>query len=179
MKSILAFGASSSKNSINKTLANYAAGLIDNAEVKLLDLNDFDMPIFSVDRENENGIHPLAVQFKEEIKAADGILISLAEHNSAYSAAFKNIYDWVSRLAPDVWEGKPMFLLATAPGPWGGKSVLKLAYDRFSRRNRNTIETFSLPEFSKNFSVKKGILNSALKTEFEGKLEKFSKAVLL
>ena len=53
MIKIVAFGASSSKTSINKQLANYAAQQIPNAEVNLLDLNGYEMPIYSVDKENE------------------------------------------------------------------------------------------------------------------------------
>lgn len=177
MKKILAFGASNSSTSINKTFATYISHKLNDVEVNLLDLNDFEMPIFSIDRENENGIHQLAVDFKALIKESDGIVISFAEHNSAYSTAFKNIYDWVSRMAPDVWEGRPMFLAATAPGPWGGKSVLKIAYERFSRGNKNTILTFSLPEFGKNFSSENGITNGELKAEFEVKLGKFQQAL--
>ena len=55
-KKIIAFGASSSKYSINQKLANFAANAISNANVKLLDLNDFEMPTFNVDREKESGI---------------------------------------------------------------------------------------------------------------------------
>ena len=52
---IIAFGGSPSKNSINKKLATYAANLFENAEVEVLDLNDFQMPIFTVDIEKEIG----------------------------------------------------------------------------------------------------------------------------
>ena len=176
-KKIIAFGASNSRQSINKTLATFAANQLNEIDIKILDLNDFEMPIYSIDRENENGIHTLAQQFKQEIQDADGILISFAEHNGAYSTAFKNIYDWVSRMAPDVWEGKPMFLMATSPGEWGGKSVLTMAYERFSRRNSNTIVTFSLPSFSKKFSIELGIVNDGLKQEFDSKLALFSAAL--
>jgi NAD(P)H-dependent FMN reductase len=177
MKKIIAFGASSSRKSINRKLANHVANQLHGVNVKLLDLNDFEMPIFSIDREQENGIHELAHQFKQEIKNADGIVISFAEHNSAYSAAFKNIYDWVSRIAPDVWEGKPMFLAATSPGSHGGKSVLELATNRFKRRNLNTIVTFSLPSFGKNFSAEGGILDENLRAEFETQLKVFELSV--
>ena len=54
---IIAFGASPSKNSINKKLATYAATLFENAEVEVLDLNDFQMPIFTVDIEPAIGQH--------------------------------------------------------------------------------------------------------------------------
>lgn len=58
---ILAFAASSSRKSINKQLVTYAASIlkseiISGAEVEIIDLNDFEMPIYSIDREEENGI---------------------------------------------------------------------------------------------------------------------------
>ncbi|MEO0877483.1 MAG: NAD(P)H-dependent oxidoreductase, partial [Bacteroidota bacterium] len=64
-KKILAFGASNSRNSINKQLASYAAGQLTDATITLLDLNDFEMPIYSIDREKESGIPQLAEQFKQ------------------------------------------------------------------------------------------------------------------
>ena len=70
MKSILAFGASSSRRSINKQLSEYAASQLKGVQVKVLDLNNFEMPLFSVDKEAEQGIPELAYRFKEEIKQA-------------------------------------------------------------------------------------------------------------
>ena len=67
MKKIIAFGASSSKNSINKQLATFAANQFQNASVEILDLNDYEMPVFSVDKQAENGIHPLAHDFYAKI----------------------------------------------------------------------------------------------------------------
>ncbi len=60
---IIAFGGSPSKNSINKKLATYATSLFENTDVEVLDLNDFQMPLFSVDVEKEIGQHPLAQAF--------------------------------------------------------------------------------------------------------------------
>ena len=108
---ILAFGASNSKTSINKQFATYASNQIEKAEVILLDLNDFEMPIYSIDKEKENGIPDLAKEFKQYIKDCDGIIISFAEHNGAYTAAFKNIFDWISRIEkviPKILAGKGM-----------------------------------------------------------------------
>jgi NAD(P)H-dependent FMN reductase len=63
MKKIIAFGASSSKDSINKQLATYAAGQFKNASVEVLDLNDYEMPIFSTDKEAAS-IPTLATDFR-------------------------------------------------------------------------------------------------------------------
>ncbi|MDW7693143.1 NAD(P)H-dependent oxidoreductase [Flammeovirgaceae bacterium SG7u.111] len=176
-KKILAFGASNSKESINKQLAAYAANQVEGAEVMLLDLNDFEMPIYGIDKEKALGIPELAQEFKELVKGADGIVISFAEHNGAYTTAFKNIFDWISRLGKDVWEGKPMFLLATSPGARGGKTVLDIAYNRFSFANKNVIETFSLPSFNESFSEEEGIINKDLSDQFEQHLKRFVSAL--
>ena len=170
---ILVFAASNSINSINKKLAYFASSQIKNSSITFLDLNDFEMPIYSIDREKETGIPRLALQFKEEIKNTDGILISFAEHNGAYSTAFKNIFDWISRINKSVWENKPMFLMATSPGSHGGKSVLHIAATRFRRGNSNLIIEFSLPSFNLNFSEKIGIINPDHKSEFEKQLSEF------
>ena len=131
MKKIIAFGASSSKNSINKQLANYVANQFQNANVDLLDLNDYEMPVFSVDKEKTQGIPELAKAFFAKLGNADLILISFAEHNGAYSTAFKNIFDWISRIDGNTFQGKQMLLLATSPGPRGGSTVLEIAKNRF------------------------------------------------
>lgn len=173
-KKILAFGASSSKHSINKKLASYAANRLEEGQINLLDLNDFEMPIYSIDREKENGFPDLAYQFKKHISECDGIIISFAEHNGAYTAAFKNIFDWVSRIDKNVWDNKPMLLLSTSDGGRGAKTVLELATAKFKRMNSNTVFSYSLPSFYNNFDEQRGIVNSELAKNLERMLKEFS-----
>ena len=173
MSKILAFGASSSKRSINKKLAVYVASCIPNADVNILDLNDYEMPIYSIDRENADGIPDLAHRFKQQFKNSDAVVISFAEHNASYTSAFKNIFDWVSRIDKNVWHNKPMFLLATSTGANGAVIVLEAAFSRISRRNTNHISTFSLPNFNENFNDNLGITDPKLKSIFESKLNEF------
>ena len=165
-KKIIAFGASSSKNSINKQLASYAASQFNGAEIELLDLNDYEMPIFSLDKEAENGIPELATTFFNKLSTADLIIISLAEHNGAYSTAFKNIFDWISRINPKFLNEKPTLLLATSPGPRGGLTVLEIAKNRFPFQGAVIKGSFSLPSFNDNFDSEKGIINEELKNNF-------------
>lgn len=165
MKKIIAFGASSSKTSINQQLAIYAASLFENALVEVLDLNHYEMPLFSVDKEQENGIPELATQFYSKIGTADLIIISLAEHNGAYSSAFKNILDWTSRINGKTFQEKEMLLLATSPGARGGSTVLDIAKNRFPFQGGIVKGTFSLPSFYDNFDAEKGITNESLNTE--------------
>ena len=165
MKKIIAFGGSSSKNSINKQLATYTANLFENVEVEILDLNDYEMPVFSVDKEKENGIHTLAHDFFAKIGTADFIVLSLAEHNGAYSSAFKNTLDWASRINAKTFQQKPMLLLATSPGARGGSSVLDIASKRFPFQGGEVKGTFSLPTFYENFDAVNGIINPELKNQ--------------
>ena len=91
------------------------------------------MPIYSEDLQNLSGIPKKAFDFKSEISNSDALVISLAEHNGSYTAAFKNIYDWISVIETDVWCSKPILLLSTSTGARGGKTVLDTAHSRFSR----------------------------------------------
>lgn len=171
---IVAFGASPSKNSINKKLATYAASLFENAEVEVLDLNDYQMPLFSVDVEAEIGQHELAKAFLVKIESADFLVVSMAENNGNYSAAFKNVFDWSSRIMGKVFQGKPMLLMATSPGGRGGASSLEIAKNAFPRYGADIKATFSLPSFNENFDVEKGVISNV---EFDNQLKEIVKSL--
>lgn len=158
---IVAFGGSNSTKSINKQLATYAAGLFENAEVEVLDLNDFAMPLFSVDLDKEVGQHDLAKAFLAKIKNADILVVSLAENNNNYSAAFKNLFDWCSRVLKDVFQQKPMLLMATSPGSRGGASVLEIGRNALPRYGADIKATFSLPAFNANFDLEQNKISNA------------------
>ncbi|OCB78730.1 NADPH-dependent FMN reductase [Flavobacterium crassostreae] len=171
---IIAFGASSSKNSINKNVAIYAASLFEKAQVEVLDLNDFEMPLFSVDTEQQIGQHPLAQSFLDSIASADVLVVSLAEHNGNYAAAFKNILDWCTRITPKVFHGKPMLLMAASPGGRGGATVLEIATNAFARFGAEIKETFLLPNYYSNFDgLKMQLSDPELDTELKTKVQRF------
>ena len=172
---IIAFGGSPSKNSINKKLATYAASLFEKPDVEVLDLNDFQMPLFSVDIEKEIGQHPLAQAFLDKIASADILVVSLAENNGNYSAAFKNVFDWCSRINGKVFQQKSMLLMATSDGKRGGASVLEIAKNAFPRYGADIKATFSLPSFNDNFDVEKGkISNLELDNQLKEIVKKFN-----
>lgn len=176
MKNIIAFAGSNSKNSINKDLIIYTSSLVDNVKVNILDLNDFELPLYGIDYEEEHGIPDNAKKFLDLIKASDGIVLSLAEHNGAYSAAFKNLFDWMSRTDNKLWSDKPMLLMAASPGGRGGQSVLEIAKGTFPRMSANVTSTFSLPFFQKNFSEGK-IIDADLNNQLKQAVSEFSKAL--
>lgn len=167
-KKVIAFGASNSSRSINKKLVTYASRLLDDADVEILDLNDYELPLFSVDREDEMGQPELAQAFLKKITDCDGIIISFAEHNGCYSAAYKNIYDWASRIRAKVYQDKPMVLLATSPGGRGGQSVLDLALSQIPRFGGQIKASVSVPMFAENFNPDSGaVSNDAIRAQLQ------------
>lgn len=171
---ILAFAGSNSSASINKQLVTYATTFFTEHEVEILDLNDYEMPLFSVDKLAKNGLPKLATNFAKKIDESDLLLISLAENNGAYTVAFKNIFDWIS-VIPErkaFWGNKPSFIMATSPGPRGGASVLNLATTTLPYYGTKVVETFSLPSFYQNFNAESGIVNTAFNADLKAKIEK-------
>ena len=176
MKNIIAFAGSNSKTSINKQLAVYASSLTKNVEVNILDLNNFKLPLYGIDLEIEKGIPDDAHKFLNLIKASDGIILSLAEHNGAYSTVFKNLFDWMSRIDGKLWSEKPTLLMATSPGARGGASVLAIAKGRFPFMGGNIVADFSLPSFGDNFQEGK-IIDEDLNTQLVEKVLKFQNSL--
>ena len=164
---IIAFGASSSKHSINKQFATFVANQLTGNEIEVLDLNDYEMPLYSFDKEQENGFPQLAHNFITKIKGADFLIISMAEHNGNNTAAFKNIFDWTSRIEAKIFEGKKMLLLSTSPGGRGGQNSLDIAKGRFPYHGAEIVGTFSLPKFYENFNEVNGITDANLKLQLE------------
>ena len=149
---LLAFAASSSKTSINKQLITYAVTLLVDCQAEILDLNDYELPLFSEDREKELGQPDLAKDFLQKIGSCDALVVSFAEHNGSYSAAYKNLFDWCSRIDTKVFQNKPMVLLATSPGARGASNVLKIATSSAPFFGGDVKASLSIPKFYDNFS---------------------------
>ena len=175
---ITAFAASNSRTSINKSLVQYAAKFLKVADVNLLDLNDFELPVFSEKLEEEIGQPPQAHDFLANIAASDGVLVSFAEHNGNYSATYKNTFDWASRINPKVYQKKPVTIMSTSPGGRGGKGVLSIASSQLPFFDAEVISSFSLPNFYENFDLDKlCITESSLDEELQVVMMDFEKRI--
>ena len=169
---ILAFGTSSSRTSINKALATYTAGLLD-GEVETIELNDYEMPIYSADREKADGIPAEAQAFYDKIGQADALVISFAEHNGSFTAAYKNLFDWASRINQEVYQGKPTVLLATSPGENGASSVFAAAKGSAPYFAMDVRASLSVSNFYDNFDMEIGrITNPDIQTQLEAAVAK-------
>lgn len=126
---ILAIPASNSRNSINRQLLGYVAEILadtHDTQVEFLDLNDYEMSIYSPEREAE-GIPDKAQRFFDAIGQSDAVIVSYAEYNGSFTPAWKNTYDWASRIDQRVYQDKPVLMLAASPGPRAGAGVLGAA----------------------------------------------------
>ena len=128
---ILAFAGSLRKASSNKKLAAIAAhGAREaGAEVTLIDLKDFPLPLFDQDLEAEQGMPENGKKLKKLFIDHDGLLIASPEYNSSFPAVLKNAIDWVSRPAPGepslvAFRGKVATLMSASPGALGGRRGL-------------------------------------------------------
>lgn len=176
MKNIVVIGGSNSEKSINKILATYAAEQLSEVMLTVVDLNEFSLPIYGIDLENKEGIHSEAKRLNGVFDWADGFVVSLAEHNGAYSTAFKNAFDWLSRVNANVWREKPMLLLATSPGARGGQTVLEIAASRFPYMGAKITGTLSFPSFFDNFKDGE-IVDADLKASLSKQVTAFQDAL--
>lgn len=125
---ILAFAGSLRKDSFNKKLVAVAAqGARDaGAEVTIVDLRDFPLPLFDQDLEAAEGMPAAGQQLKDLFLAHDGLLIASPEYNSSITAPLKNTIDWVSRPSRSgetglaAYAGKTAAIIAASPGVLGG-----------------------------------------------------------
>ena len=158
---ILALAGSARRDSLNKKLVRVAADAARaaGAEVTLVDLNDYPMPIYHGDLEEKEGLPENSRRLKQLFAQHDALLLASPENNASVSALMKNTLDWISRqdgeqsgLIP--YKGKVAALLAASPGAFGG--LRGLIHLRQILQNFNVLvlsEQFVLPRAHEAFSA--------------------------
>ena len=124
---ILAFAGSTRRNSFNRQVLQIAvAGArAAGADVTVVDLKDYPLPLMNEDLEREEGTPEAATQLKQLFFENDGLLIASPEYNSSITPLLKNTIDWVSRKAEgekplQAYRGKVAALVSASPGGLGG-----------------------------------------------------------
>lgn len=125
---ILAFAGSTRQDSYNKKLVRIAAegAQAAGAEVTLIDLRDFPMPIYDGDLERDSGAPDSVLKLRELMLAHQGLLIASPEYNGSISPLLKNAIDWTTRVVPGQtdglapYRGKVVVLMSASPGGLGG-----------------------------------------------------------
>lgn len=171
MKKILAFAGSNNSKSINYQLINYTASLVDGFEVKVLDIRNWDIPIYSIDMDPDQ-TPDLITELINLIGEYDGFIISWPEHNGGTPAFFKNILDWLSRRGKKVFADKPVLLMSTSPGGGGGATNRKFLEHTLPYQGANIAATYSLPSFQKN--MQDGKLEDEQLRELKAAIQQFT-----
>ncbi|MEZ6233605.1 MAG: NAD(P)H-dependent oxidoreductase [Phycisphaerales bacterium] len=124
---VLAFSGSARRESLNTKLLRVAAEGVAAADGKLtlIDMRDYDMPIYNGDLEERSGLPERAKAFKQLLIDHHGFLIACPEYNSSFTPLLKNAIDWASRPEPNqppllAFAGKVAGLVAASAGAMGG-----------------------------------------------------------
>ena len=170
MKKILAFSGSNSSTSINKRLIHAVAKLVDGVDI--IDLRDYDAPIYSYDIEQATGLPENILKLYDLIQGYDSIVISCPEHNGLPTAFLKNTLDWLSRNKGQKFlQDKKVILLSTSPGGNGGASGLAKIQQVIPYWGATVVGTHSLGFFADKVDADNNLTSEedivALKTVFE------------
>lgn len=117
MKNLLLLSGSLRAASINTgLLRGFAEAVPADTTVAWADLN---LPLFN--EELEEDFPAVAETLREQILAADAIVIATPEYNRGMSGVLKNAIDWGSRpYGENAWAGKRILVAAASPGSIGG-----------------------------------------------------------
>ena len=131
---ILALAGSTRQQSFNCRLLDIAvAGAREaGAEVTVVDLSEFEMPLYNQDLEYREGIPEGAIRLKQLMIDHIGLLISSPEYNGFPSPLLKNTFDWLSRQQNShepplfAFRGKVAAVMSASPGAGGGTRGLMM-----------------------------------------------------
>lgn len=124
---ILAFAGSARADSYNHKLVKVAAqgAQAAGADVTIVNLRDYQLPLFDQDLEAAEGVPAKALELKKIMLNHNGLLLASPEYNSSITPLIKNTIDWVSRpsngdTALVAFEGKVAAIMSASPGRLGG-----------------------------------------------------------
>lgn len=123
---LLLMAASLRKGSLNKKVIRNVVRLAtkEGHDVNELSFNDFDLPLYNADLNEEIGVPPAAQTFISLMDEHDALILSSPEYNFSTPGTLKNFIDWVSRGTPSPWEGRQILLLSASPALAGGNRGL-------------------------------------------------------
>lgn len=167
---ILAFSGSARRESLNRRLLAVAAAAVEQAggSVTLVDLNDYEMPLYHGDVEDAKGLPANAVRLIEQIKAHDGLLVASPEYNSFITPLLKNTLDWCTRADDDPFPGRAAAVVSASPGAYGGIRSLQHARHLLLHLGCHVVPSqCSLPRAHEAFDEAGGLKDKRTRTAVE------------
>jgi chromate reductase len=121
MTTILGVSGSLRAGSLNSALLRAAAASMPPGTT--LELGTIKgVPLYDADVETAQGVPAAVVTLKEQIVAADGLLLVTPEYNNSIPGVFKNAIDWLSRPSSDIariFGGRLVAVIGASPGGFG------------------------------------------------------------
>ncbi len=115
---ILGICGSLRRNSYNMSALRACSELMPQGmTLQITDLAD--IPMFNQDV-FDAGLPASVKRLRDDIVAADGLLIASPEYNFSLSGALKNAIDWASRPPSQSFQDKPVAIFSATTGPLGG-----------------------------------------------------------
>jgi chromate reductase, NAD(P)H dehydrogenase (quinone) len=172
---LLVFSASLRADSLNSKLAALAARVAArfDAAVDHASMQDFDVPLYDGDIEEQEGIPDGAHELRRRLLASDAFIISSPEYNASMPGTIKNLIDWTSRFRPQPFDGRHGLLLSASPSLAGGNRglwALRMPLEHLGARIFP--DMFSLAAAHKAFAGDH-IADAALRGRFETNIEAF------
>lgn len=158
------------EGSCTKVALEYVANYIEShVDAFHLDLQLAPLPFFTERNKQEN---PLVIEFIDQIKNADAILIGTPEYHGSLTGVLKNALDYLSK---DELKNKPIALVAVGAGQYGGIGAL----DAMSSIMKN-LHALVIPYQAAISSSHKVIQNGeVVLNEYKSRLEHVAEQLLL
>mgnify|MGYP003386511087 CR=1 FL=1 len=154
---VLLFSGSLRADSLNKKLINSASAIISKelgCAPEIVDIKSLSIPVYDGDIEQQSGLPQGVVSLGQSIKNANALIISSPEYNGSIAGSLKNAIDWISRIKPVPFDGKPLLLMGASPGYFGAIRALGFTKPPFEALGSFVYpQTFALPKASEMFSA--------------------------
>ena len=151
MSKIIAFAGSNSSTSINHELLQFINKKYAIEGFELLNLRQYDTPMYSIDVENESGHPKSMIALEAELAKSNILMIACSEHNGNMTSYLKATLDWLSRVNRDFLKDKKVFLVGTSPGRGAAANSIQNVSNFVERLNGTVANTFALPSFGHAF----------------------------
>ncbi|MGI3067534.1 NADPH-dependent FMN reductase [Vibrio alginolyticus] len=179
MKKILALSGSNHSQSIHNTLIRSLAEKATQTKVTIIELKDFDLPMYGIDAESK-GIPADAITLRQMMNEHDALIIASPEHNGSMPAFLKNVIDWLSRVAESGKsffgdDKKPVLLVSASPGPNGGATNLRTMAELMPWWGGDVKGIYSLGSYQEK--IHDGEFDVATKVELEALMSSFENAL--
>lgn len=118
------------------------------ANAEIVDLNDYQFPVFHERLKFQQNPLPAAVEFAQKINLADGVIIVTPEYNGGIPAALKNVVD----LLIEEWQKKPVAIATVSAGPFAGSQVtISLQFSLWKMKAITVPALFPTPNVDKTY----------------------------